>query len=602
MTTLPAIRESNRRRVSLKSIREVISSCYEQTKNMAVSDYYGLKPSDKFMAEIGFAGIIAGTFDYLGFEEIIDSYAGKRGSHVKIDSGAITKALTIQMLQGTYQTLYGTSEYFAHIPLNVLLGADVNALDINREVLGRFLDDVFEAGPDKLFVTLASEACRKMGINVKEAHLDSTSFSYDGQPKSEDMCSMQINFGYSRDHHKELPQVCLLGITDGVSRMPLFTKAVSGNESDKTSFFNMVSGDWSMLQKQFSELKYLVGDSALCTEKILKEAADKGVLIVTRVPDNYNFVKNLYEGTTSGNIEKIYKDNDADQNFGRWGGISEIGGVKLKLLVVKNFERRESKTETVMRRAETEKEKIEAALKKMSTQPAKCRADAEANVEKLKRQCRLCVIEDIKYTEDTKHQGKGRPKADAEKVVVAVKVSGKVSIDTAKVQQQVENGIQFVVGTTDCDKKWTMDELLSVYKRQSTIERMWRVSKNPEIMLNALYLKTPHRIQALMWILSVTLLVFAATEYLMKKAMREKGIVMPAPDHRMNLAVPTLLRFKQYVDNSKINLTRLKSTGECTIEGLTDKFVEIIGAMGPHWLMYYRTDLYENFYNLIYEK
>ena len=146
-----------------------------------------------------------------------------------------------------------------------------------------------------------------------------------------------------------------------------------------------------------------------------------------------------------------------------------------------------------------------------------------------------------------------------------------------------------------------MAELLSTYKRQSTIERMWKISKDPKILLNALYLKAPRRIQALMWVLSIALLVFAATEYLMKKAMKDNSIKIPSPDHRMDLAVPTLLRFKQYVDNSHISLLFSSETQTFKVVGITDVFAKVITAMGQDWVRYYVPQTYRNFYSSLFE-
>ncbi len=577
--------------------RRFLAQKTEESKNQVAAPGSFLKPIDETVTQIGFSGIVAGTFDYLGLEEIIDEWAGKNGSHVAVNTGAITKALVMQMLHAPYQTLYGTSEFFANIPINVLLNLDIGAKDLSREMLGRYLDIIFDSEPDKLFVKLASAACKKTGVTVSEVHLDSTSFSYDGKAKSEDICEMEIARGYSRDHHQELPQVCLLGLTEGTSRMPVFTKAVSGNMSDKTSFLDVVASEWPMIREQFNDLKYLVGDSALCTPDILA-SADRKIFIVTRVPDTYRFVTQMINETKESDLNKVYDTDEEDQNYGCWGEIQKIGDIPVKVLLIKNLERKESKRETIMRRAEKELSKISAALKKLKTHPTACREDAERAVEKLEKSCRACVISDIQYTEIKKHKGKGRPKADAPMVVTGVEVTGKVSISEDYISRKVEEEIQFVIATTDTERQWTMAELLSTYKRQSTIERMWKLSKDPKIFLDAIYLKTPHRIQALMWILSVALLTFATTEYLMKIAMKENNIPMPAPDHRTNLAVPTLLRLKQYTDNSNINLIFSKSTREFKIAGLTNTFAQIITAMGYEWSKYYQTLTYETFYKI----
>ena len=550
---------------------------------------------------LGFAGIVAGTFDHLELEKLIDRYIGKEGSHVKVNNGAIAKALVVQMLSAPYQSLYGTTEFYAKMPVDALLNKDVSARDLNREVLSRFLDDVAEYGPDRLFIEAAGQTFKKLGITVTEGHLDSTSFSYDGKPKSEDMCELEIQRGYSRDHHPENPQVCLLGMTDGVSRIPFFTTAVSGNVNDKTSFLKVVSKQWPLLQAQFKDLKYLVGDSAMFTDKIIPEAVDKGIHLVTRVPDTYDFAKAIYEETNEGNLIKIY-DDEEDLNYGRWCDSVEIGGVPLKLLLVKNYERRESKEDTVRRKAEKELEKTSAAFKKLRTQPAKCRADAEKALADLQKKCKACVISDITYEEVQKYEGKGRPSPDAQKKTIAVKVLGKVSVNEEYIKQKVEEELQFVIATTDTRRNWSMAELLSTYKRQSTIERMWKISKDPKILLNALYLKTPHRIQALMWVLSIALLVYAATEYLLKKAAKENNIKMPAPDHRFTLAVPTLNRLKQYADNSQVILVFLDASQTFMISGMTDVFADIIVALGDEWIRYYQPRTYQNFYYELLDK
>ena len=425
-------------------------------------------------------------------EDLIDLYIGKEGSHVKVNHGGITKALIMQLLHGPYQTLYGTSEFFARKPINVLLNRDIGAQDLNRDVLGRFLDDVYDFGSEKLFVLAAKQTAERLGVTITEVHLDSTSFSYDGVPKEEEMCELRIDYGYSRDHAPEKPQINLLGISDGQSRLPIFTKSVSGNIPDKTSFFTMLTDEWPMLSEQFKDLKYLVGDSAMCTERIMKEAQQKGIHVVTRVPDQYQAVKEIFAKVKSDDMEKIYPDDKDDENYGKWCDIKEIGGVPCKLLCVENRERADSKLATLERRAGKEQEKLQAAIKKLSTRPAKCRKDAEKLIDEIVAKCRLCKIIEITYEEVMGHSGRGRPKKDEPQEVRSVKVTATVEIDRELIASKVQDEIKFVIATTDVDREWIMAELLSCYKRQSVIERTWKLSKNPTVLLNALYLKLRH--------------------------------------------------------------------------------------------------------------
>jgi len=581
------------KRAAKSSISEVIE---EQRKLYGmVSPKELIEPETGSISNIGFSGVVGGTFDFLGLEDLIDLYIGKEGSHVKVNHGGITKALIMQLLHGPYQTLYGTSEFFARKPINVLLNRDIGAQDLNRDVLGRFLDDVYDFGSEKLFVLAAKQTAERLGIKITEAHLDSTSFSYDGVPKEEEMCELRIDYGYSRDHAPEKPQINLLGISDGQSRLPIFTKSVSGNIPDKTSFFTMLTDEWPMLSEQFKDLKYLVGDSAMCTERIMKEAQQKGIHVVTRVPDQYQAVKEIFAKVKSDDMEKIYPDDNDDENYGKWCDIKEIGGVPCKLLCVENRERADSKLATLERRAGKEQEKLQAAIKKLSTRPAKCRKDAEKLIDEIVAKCRLCKIIEITYEEVMGHSGRGRPKKDEPQEVISVKVTATVEIDRELIATKVQDEIKFVIATTDVDREWTMAELLSCYKRQSVIERTWKLSKNPTVLLNALYLKSPRRIEALMWLLSIALLVYSATEWRMRTKMKEKGLSMSTPDHRSFLAKPTLLRFKQYVDNSNINLKVIPEIQSIQISGVTAEFADIVSAMGFEWTRYYQRQTYEAF-------
>ena len=120
------------------------------------------------------SGLIAGTFDALGIEQIIETYIGKVGSHVKVSSGAIVKALVMQLLAVPYQSLYGTSEYFKDMPVDKLLNTNITSDDLNRYTLSRLLDDVDAFGPEKLYLHCAKAACDAFNIKVTDIQLDST--------------------------------------------------------------------------------------------------------------------------------------------------------------------------------------------------------------------------------------------------------------------------------------------------------------------------------------------------------------------------------------------------------------------------------------------
>lgn len=56
-----------------------------------------------------------------------------------------------------------------------------------------------------------------------------------------------------------------------------------------------------------------------------------------------------------------------------------------------------------------------------------------------------------------------------------------------------------------------MSDLLSTYKKQSVVERNWKYLKDRKILVGALFLESPSRINALMWLMTLALLIFSAT-------------------------------------------------------------------------------------------
>ena len=186
---------------------------------------------------------------------------------------------------------------------------------------------------------------RSSALNLIEVHIDSTSFHYHGQSRKEDGCEIILKKGYSRDLHPELNQAISLMLVDGSSRIPLWGKNISGNINDNTSFLDMVANSLpKLIKEQFASLKYLVGDSALCTDPILKEAAKQKIPVITRLPDKLDLAKDCYalldKEEYRQKLKRVYEqkpDGEEDENFGLWCGVQDYNGTKLKLLLNKEL-------------------------------------------------------------------------------------------------------------------------------------------------------------------------------------------------------------------------------------------------------------------------
>jgi len=89
-----------------------------------------------------------------------------------------------------------------------------------------------------------------------------------------------------------------------------------------------------------------------------------------------------------------------------------------------------------------------------------------------------------------------------------------------------------------------------------------------------------------MWIMTTALLIYTATEYLMRKKMNEQKLSIPSPDHKVQLEKPSLMRQYQYIGNSGIVLLCNRSTGTVSVHGLPSEVKSVLIEMGDDWCRY----------------
>ena len=85
----------------------------------------------------------------------------------------------------------------------------MTAEDFNDDSLGHALNRLHEVGITEVFAYVASHAIAVVAIETDRVHLDSTSFSLEGEYElvEPDHQAIRVTYGYSRDHRPDLKQV-----------------------------------------------------------------------------------------------------------------------------------------------------------------------------------------------------------------------------------------------------------------------------------------------------------------------------------------------------------------------------------------------------------
>ncbi len=193
------------------------------------------------------------------------------------------------------------------------------------------------------------------------------------------------------------------------------------------------------IKKEFNELKYLVGDSALCTEPIAKVAKSHGLNYVSRIPEAYELSNECFAYAKEHKAEFEPIDPDVpDSPKALWCQDGELADQKIKSLLVQNELLSDQKRHTQTKKAEKELDATRKKIEKLRTEPCKCKADAETCLNKIIAKLKFCTVKDISYEDILGFKGKGRPKKNAEKEVIAVAVTAKIEISDNKLEQVVQ--------------------------------------------------------------------------------------------------------------------------------------------------------------------
>ena len=102
--------------------------------------------------------------------------------------------------------------------------------------------------------------------------------------------------------------------------------------------------------------------------------------MVTRIPDKNDEATACRKMLKAHPEELVHVDkNNPEGTKAMWCGEGKLGDETVKKLLVQNELLYSSKKRTITKRAEKELDKVNSQLKKLWTQPCKCKADAEQN-------------------------------------------------------------------------------------------------------------------------------------------------------------------------------------------------------------------------------
>lgn len=469
-------------------------------------------------------GLVAGMFDALGIGAIIDQATQQRPETRRVTMGNAVKAMVLNGLGFANQQLYLVPLFFQHKPTHPLMAPGIDAQHLNDDTLGRALDTLYEYGVTELYSLVAVTAAQRLQLTPRFAHLDSTSFHVDGRYNSAeapDAHVLHITRGYSRDHRPDLNQVMLDLIVEHQAGIPLLMQPLSGNTSDANDFGDMVTAHIARLHTTYGT-SYLVADSALYSEGNLQKLAHTGSRWSTRVPATLTEAQNALVQATPTTMLPLR------EGYHYQALASTYGGVAQRWLLIYSEHRRPQAQRTVDKHLRQQSTDEVKAFQKLCRTAFACEADARQALNTFAHALRATAVLEVTVRATPRDHRRGRPGQGMPPAQVVYQIEGALASSIAAREALVAQQSCFILATNELDDtQLSAQEGLEAYKGQKHAERGFRFLKDPRFVASRRYLKKPERLMALLMVMTVCLLVYAALEYRIRQALRDHEATFP---------------------------------------------------------------------------
>lgn len=423
---------------------------------------YGLQQSNEAMKveDLDHLGIVAGIVDQMGLVEKVNECLGEHPQQ-KLSPGQGVKAMLINGLGFVSAPLYLYAKFFAGKATEHLLGAGIQAEQLNDDYLGRLLDKIWKYGGSKLFSVVAMEAHQRFGLQTSRYHLDSSSMSVEGEyeSKEEETVELHITHGYSKDHRPDLKQFIIEMSCSNDGGVPLAMAVADGNQADKAVFGERLQA----FAQQWDTEGLLVADSALYSEANLQRLG--GLKWLTRVPLTLTEAQAVIQTYPASALQA------AQQEGYRFGALcSRYGEIPQLWVVVENTARVETDCHQVDKQVAKHQSCAQKQLRKHQKIDFRCAEDALAQTQRLARTWTYHDLSDLQVVQSPHYAQPGRPAQDAVPTHYTYRVTATLIPDTAAITQAKRKAGRFLLATNDVHNPHVSgDSLLHDYKGQQSL-------------------------------------------------------------------------------------------------------------------------------------
>ncbi|MBO9497020.1 IS1634 family transposase [Thalassotalea sp. G20_0] len=269
--------------------------------------------------------------------------------------------------------------------------------------------------------------------------------------------------------------------------------------------------------------RYLVADAAMYVAETLQLPDEQKQLFISRVPLNINDAKELVGKAPAMSLEPV----EGYEDYYSTEVPSCYGEVQQRWFLFLNKKRRLSEQKTLTRKMQKQSLKEARDLEKLGKKVFLCRDDALKAFTLWQKQSKLCQsATELEVTGKPCYLGKGRPSTDSKPDHFEYFVQAECFVPCERRENAQASLGCFIPGTNELDQNcMNATELLSTYKSQQQVEGGFRFLKSPDFLVSSLYLKKAERIEALLMVMTLCLMVYAAIQHRIRHELKKQSRV-----------------------------------------------------------------------------
>jgi transposase len=454
------------------------------------------------------------------------------------------------------EPIYGVGDWaIRHVPDALGVTADEIGR-LNDDGVGRALDRLFMADVPSLVLAVATHVVKEFGVSLDELHNDSTTITFCGAYASASGLqrylgrpTLAITFGHNKDHRPDLKQLLYILTVTADGGVPLHFRAAHGNVTDDQTHRDT----WDLLCQLTGRRDFLyVADCKLATSENMAYLHQRQGRFVTVLPrtrsEDAAFRALLAQGQVAW--RPLWEKTDEDGEVINRYSISDQPATTAEgYRLVWYHSLRKAEQDAVVRSGRIERalKQLAALWEKLRSPRTRYRQEAKvaAAVAEILQTCGATdwIVTEVRpQTEERFHQDhRGRPGKRTRYVKkVAMRFDLSYRIDDARVALDARGDGIFPLVTNVTE--FSALELLHAYKRQPAIEKRFSQLKT-DFEVAPVYLKSVHRIEAILCMYFFGLLLEALVERELRQAMQRKEIdALPMYPERRPCRWPTARR------------------------------------------------------------